>query len=231
MAVTLITGGNKGLGYEAARRLIEKGHKVYIGARDPGRGKKAADALGAKFIQLDVTDDQSVDAAAAEIMKLEGHLDVLVNNAGISGGMDKPSEMTVAAMKETFETNVFGIVRVTRAFLPLLLKSNEAVIVNVSSGLGSFATVLDSTKIESKVPVAHYTSSKAAVNMLTLQYAKTLPTIRVNAVDPGYTATDLNHNSGPQTVTEGTDAIVKMATIGKDGPTGTFSDRHGIKPW
>lgn len=231
MKIVLITGGNKGLGYEAARRLIADGHKIYIGARDHERGKKAAQELGAKFIQLDVTDDRSVEAAAQELANLEGHLDVLINNAGISGGMANPDEMTLEIIKHTYETNVFGIVRVTRAFTGLLKKSSSPVIVNVSSGLGSFGTVLDQSKIESKVLAAHYNSSKAAVNMLTLQYSKAFPEFRINAVDPGYTATDLNHHSGPQTVKEGTDAIVKMATIGNDGPTGTFSDRHGAKPW
>lgn len=231
MTITLITGGNKGLGYEAARRLIEQGHHVYIGARDAGRGKKAAEELGATFIQLDVTDDESVSSAAEAILNLEGRLDVLINNAGISGGMVNPTQMTLETLKQTYETNVFGVVRVTRAFTPLLQKSEHPVIVNVSSGLGSFGTVLDPSTIESTVAAAHYTSSKAALNMLTVQYAKAFPDFRINSVDPGYTATDLNHHSGPQTVTEGTDAIVTMATIGKAGPTGTFSDRHGTKVW
>ena len=231
MTITLITGGNKGLGYESARRLIGLGHKVYIGARDAERGKVAAEKLGAHFVRLDVTDDRSVAAAAQEVLSKEGHLDVLINNAGISGGMAKPFEMTIETMKETFETNVFGVARVTRAFLPLLEKSKTPVIVNVSSGLGSFETVMDEKAIEFTVQAAHYNSSKAAVNMLTVQYAKARPDFRINAVDPGYTATDLNHNSGPQTVTEGTDAIVKMATVGKDGPTGTFWNRRGPAPW
>ena len=231
MRITLITGGNKGLGFEAARRLVSEGHKVYIGARDKDRGQTAAKKLAAHFVQLDVTSDTSVNAAAAAIMNLEGHLDILINNAGISGGMIKPEDLTADLIKQTYETNVFGIVRVTHAFLPLLKKSKAPVIVNVSSGLGSFAKVLNPETIESKVHVAHYNSSKSAVNMITLQYANTLPEIRINCVDPGYTATDLNHNSGPQTVTEGTDAIVKMALVTKDGPTGTFSDRKGILGW
>lgn len=231
MTITLITGGNKGLGYEAARRLLAQGHKVYIGARDAGRGRKAADELGAQFVQLDVTQEASVKAAASLIEKVEGHLDVLINNAGISGGFIKPEEVTAETMLQTFDTNVFGIVRVTQAFLPLLRKSSAPVIVNVSSGLGSFATVFNPDKIESKVNNLQYNSSKSAVNMLTVQYAKALPEIRINCVDPGYTATDLNHHSGPQTVTEGTDAMVKMAMIGKDGPTGTYVSRHGVMPW
>lgn len=231
MRIVLITGGNKGLGYETARRLLAQGDKVYIGARDKELGIAAAHKLNAHFVHLDVTKDLSVQAAADEIKRREGHLDVLINNAGVAGGRIPPEDMTVEIIQKTFETNVFGIVRVTHCFLPLLRNSTAPVIVNVSSGLGSFAKVLNPETLESKVHVAHYNSSKSAVNMLTLQYAKSLPEFRINCVDPGYTATDLNHNSGTQTVTEGTDAIVKMAIIGKNGPTGTFSDRHGALGW
>lgn len=231
MTITLITGANKGLGYETARRLIDLGHKVYVGARDEQRGKAAADQLGAYFVRLDVTDDVSVREAAETIAKNEGRLDVLVNNAGISGERSSPQETTVDEMHRVFETNVFGVVRVTRAFLPLLRKSEAAVVVNVSSGLGSFAMVTNPETMESKLNSLSYSSSKAALTMLTVQYAKALPEMRVNAVDPGPTATDLNGHGGPQTVEMGTDAIVKMATIGKDGPTGTFTDRKGTMPW
>ena len=231
MTITLITGGNKGLGYETARRLIDLGHKVYIGARDEQRGKMAADQLGAQFVHVDVTDDVSVREAAATIVKNEGRLDVLVNNAGIAGEGVKLEEMTVDEMHRVFETNVFGVVRVTQAFLPLLRKSEAPVVVNVSSGLGSFAMVTNPKTMESKLNSLSYSSSKAALTMLTIQYAKALPEMRVNAVDPGPTATDLNGHGGPQTVEMGTDAIVKMATIGKDGPTGTFTDRKGTMPW
>ena len=231
MSTILITGGNKGLGYEAARRLIELGHKVFLGARNAELGKKAAGELGAKFLHLDITDEGSVAAAAQELAKLEGRLDVLINNAGITGGLIKAPEVTAAAMLRTFDTNVFGIVRTTHAFLPLLRKSEAPVIVNVTSGLGSFGMVTNPATIESTVDALPYTSSKAAVTMLTLQYAKALPQMRINAVDPGYTATDLNHHSGHQTVTEGTDAIVRMATISKEGPTGTFVNRDGTMPW
>ncbi|RYZ97799.1 MAG: SDR family NAD(P)-dependent oxidoreductase, partial [Proteobacteria bacterium] len=148
MTITLITGGNKGLGFETARRLIDLGQKVYIGARDAERGQAAAKTLGAHFVKLDVTNQASVEAAAAEIAKREGRLDVLINNAGISGPMLKPEEITADHMRETFETNVFGIVRVTSAFLPLLRKSTDPRILIVSSGLGSFTTVTDPSKIE-----------------------------------------------------------------------------------
>ena len=231
MTLTLITGGNKGLGYESARRLLELGHTVYIGARDAGRGRTAADELGARFVQLDVSDDASVTAAAAEIADRDGRLDVLVNNAGLSDALLAPEDVTAAAMQQVYDVNVFGIARMTHAFLPLLRAASSPVIVNVSSGLGSFGVVTNPDRFESSFATVVYGSSKAAVDMLTLQYAKALPDIKINAFDPGYTATDINGNSGHQTVTEGTDAIVRMATIGADGPTGTMSDRHGAVPW
>lgn len=229
--ITLITGANKGLGHETARRLIEAGHTVYIGARDAGNGKAAADALGARSVRIDVTDDASVDAAAEEILRTEGRLDVLINNAGIAGPGVSPEETTADVMRSVFETNVFGIVRVTHAFLPLLRASDFPAIINVSSGLGSFGVVSDPTRFESGVINVVYNSSKAAVSMLTVQYAKAFPGIRINAADPGYTSTDLNAHSGHQTVEEGTDAIVRLATMGPDGPTGTFQNREGLIPW
>lgn len=230
MTNTLITGANKGLGFEAARRLLALGHQVFIGARDRERGEAAAKKLGAKFVQLDVTSDASVNAAASWI-KEQGGLDVLVNNAGIAGGRSAPEDVTADLMREIYETNVFGIVRVTHAMLPLLRASKNPVIVNVASGLGSFGVSTDPERFESKVPTLAYSSSKSAVTMMTLHYARALSGMRVNVVDPGYTATDLNANSGPQTVEQGTDAIVRLATIGKDGPTGTFQDREGMLPW
>ena len=231
MTTTLITGANKGLGFEAARRLIALGHTVYVGARDPERGEAAARRLGARFVPLDVTDDASVAAAAAWLQRQPGGLDVLINNAGILGERSAPPDVTADAVRDVFETNVFGIVRVTHAMLPLLRASESPVIVNVASGLGSFGVVTDARRFESKVSALAYSSSKSAVTMLTVQYAKALPSMRINVVDPGYTATDLNQNSGPQTVEQGTDAIVRLATIGRDGPTGTFQDAAGILPW
>jgi NAD(P)-dependent dehydrogenase (short-subunit alcohol dehydrogenase family) len=227
MTTTLITGANKGLGYETARRLLEAGHTVWIGARDASRGREAAAALGANFVQLDVTDQASVDAAAATIAA-EGGLDVLVNNAGITGSHAQGKDITAADFEEAYAVNVFGMVRAIHAILPLLEASANPTIVNVTSGLGSFASVHDDSRIESKVVAPIYTSSKSAVTMLTVQFARALPGIRVNAADPGYTATDLNGNSGHQTVTEGTDAIVELALRGPDGATGTFIDREGV---
>ncbi|MFI5085964.1 MAG: SDR family NAD(P)-dependent oxidoreductase [Actinomycetales bacterium] len=231
MTITLITGANKGLGYETARRLLAAGHHVYLGARSEERGRAAATALGADFVQLDVTDDASVASAAEAIGDREGRLDVLVNNAGIIGRVAAPEQTTAEHLRTVFETNVFGIVRVTNAFLPLLRKAPSAVVVNVSSGLGSIAVVTDPARGESRLANLTYSPSKSAVTMLTVQYAKAFPELHINVVDPGYTATDLNGNRGTQTVEEGTDAIVRMATIGADGPTRTFQDRHGTVPW
>jgi NAD(P)-dependent dehydrogenase (short-subunit alcohol dehydrogenase family) len=231
MTTTLITGANKGLGFETARRLIDLGHTVYLGARDAEKGAAAAESLGARFVQIDVTDDASVAAAAASILEESGQLDVLVNNAGISGSRADSLDVTADLVREVYDVNVFGIVRVTHAMLPLLQKSQSPVIVNVSSGLGSFSRVTDPAHIESGFATVAYGSSKAATTMVTVQYAKAFPGMRVNAADPGYTATDLNGNSGTQTVTEGTDAIVQLATIGSDGPTGTFVERAGVMPW
>ena len=231
MTITLITGGNKGLGREAARRLIGLGHTVYLGARDTGRGQGAADELGARFLPLDVTDDASVGAAAAGLTRREGRLDVLINNAGVFEGLLKPDEITAPDAERIFAVNVIGVVRMTQAFLPLLRASASPVIVNVSSGLGSFGVVTDPASRESGFSVPVYGSSTAAVGMLTVQYAKGLPDLLINAADPGFTATGLNGNTGHQTVEEGTDAIVRLATIGPDGPTGTLLSRTGPVPW
>ncbi len=230
MSTILITGANRGLGHEAARRLIAEGHTVWAAARDPEAGAQAAEALGARFVQLDVTDDASVDAAA-ETVRAGGGLDVLDNNAGVVGSRTAPRDTTAEDVARTFDTNVFGVVRVTKAFLPLLDASENPVIVNVASGLGSLALTNDPERSEHAIVNLDYPASKTAVVALTDMYARALPTYRVNAVDPGYTATDLNGHSGPQTVTEGTDAIVALAQVGPDGPTQTFQDREGLVPW
>jgi NAD(P)-dependent dehydrogenase (short-subunit alcohol dehydrogenase family) len=227
MTTTLITGGNRSLGYEAARRLVDAGHDVIIGARDAGKGQQAADELNARFVQLDVTDPASVARAASEI----DHLDVLVNNAGVPGEFVPMADVTADHLRDVFEVNVFGVVTVTQAFLPLLQQSANPVIVNVTSGMGSIVLTSDPDRVESTLTNITYSPSKTALNMITTQYAKAYPDVRINAVDPGYTATDFNGHSGPQTVTEGTDQIVRMAQVGADGPTGTYTDRHGVVPW
>ncbi|WP_377266985.1 SDR family NAD(P)-dependent oxidoreductase [Peterkaempfera sp. SMS 1(5)a] len=235
MTTTLITGANKGLGFETARRLVAEGHTVYLGSRDADRGRRAAEQLGARMVLIDVTDDASVDAAAKTIAA-DGGLDVLVNNAGIEsrtpdGGIIGAGQLTADIMRQTFETNVFGLVRVTHAFLPLLLRSERPTIVNVSSGLASLARVTDPGEPAYAYPGVAYPASKAAVNMVTAQYAKAFPTMRINAVEPGFTATDLNGRTGTQTVEQGAEIIVRMAQVGPEGPTGGYFDAEGPLPW
>jgi NAD(P)-dependent dehydrogenase (short-subunit alcohol dehydrogenase family) len=227
MTTTLITGANKGLGFETARQLIAAGHRVWIGARDPGRGRQAADQLGAGFVQLDVTDEGSVAAAVETV----GELDVLVNNAGISGGRITPSEATAEDMRGVYETNVFGVVRVLHAFIPLLEDSSAPVVVNVSSGVGSLRLSADPEGPWRDANYPVYASSKAALNMLTIRYAAAFPRMRINSVDPGFTATDFNRHRGTQTVEEGAEAIVRYALIPPDGPSGGFFDRDGAEVW
>jgi NAD(P)-dependent dehydrogenase (short-subunit alcohol dehydrogenase family) len=226
MTITLITGANKGIGYETARQLTEAGHTVYIGARSVERGQKAAAELGARFVQLDVTDDASVAAAMKTIEDAEGRLDVLVNNAGISGVADVSGPNAL----KVFDTNAIGVIRVTQAALPLLRKSGNPVVVNVSSALGSFWAVTNPERPASHVPAIVYGASKAAVSMLTLQYAKAVREIKFNAIEPGFTATGLTAGLG-RPVEESAKVVVRMATIGTDGPTGTFQQDAGELAW
>jgi len=227
MTTTLITGASRGLGFEAARQLAAAGHQVWVGARDISRGEQAADAVGGRFVQLDVTDDASVAAAVETV----GGLDVLVNNAGISGGRIVPGEATVDDMRTVYETNVFGSVRVLHACIPLLERSPAPVIVNVSSGVGSLALASDPASPLSEANYPVYASSKAALNMLTIRYAAAFPLMRINSVDPGFTATDFNQHRGTQTVEEGAEAIVRYALVAPDGPTGGFFDKNGAEAW
>jgi NAD(P)-dependent dehydrogenase (short-subunit alcohol dehydrogenase family) len=231
MTTTLITGSNKGLGRETARRLLAAGHDVWIGARDAERGQATADELGARFVQLDVTDGDSVRAAAERVRAESGTLDVLINNAAITGPRQQVPDVGGDDIRAVFETNLFGVVRVTHAFLPLLERSENPVIVNVSSGLGSMTAVTDPDRLESTIISLPYPSSKSALNMVTAQYAKALPRMRINAVDPGYTATDLNGHNGYKTVEQGAEVIVAMAQLDGSGPTGTFVDENGTVPW
>ncbi len=233
MTVTLITGANKGLGYGTARQLIEQGHTVYIGARSIERGEAAAAELGARFVRIDVTDDASVEAAMRVIEERDGRLDVLVNNAAISDSRIGVDGLTGATALKEFDTNVIGVVRVTQAALPLLRKSDNPVVVNISSALGSFYATTNPERHESHAPaMIVYSASKAAVSMLTVQYAKALPNIKFNAVEPGFTATDLTSSfGGGQPVEKGAEVIARLATIGKDGPTGTFQEATGELAW
>jgi NAD(P)-dependent dehydrogenase (short-subunit alcohol dehydrogenase family) len=235
MTTTLITGANKGLGFETARQLAAAGHTVYIGSRDTGRGRRAAEQLGARAVQVDVTDDASVEAAA-KVIEADGGLDVLVNNAGIAaewsdGGVTGAADVTADLMRRTFETNVFGMVRVLHTFLPLLQRSAAAVVVNVSSGLASLTRASAQGARQHSYPGVAYPASKTAVNMITVKYANAFPEMRINAVEPGFTATDLNGNTGFRTVEQGAEIIVRMAQIGPDGPTGGLFDTEGTLPW
>ncbi|WP_420364664.1 SDR family NAD(P)-dependent oxidoreductase [Curtobacterium sp. L3-7] len=222
MTTTLITGANRSLGLETVRRLIDAGHTVYAGMRDPGTGDAARD-LGAQVLRLDVTDQASIDAAVASLPEL----DVLVNNAGVLGTSFGVDDLDADAMTPVLDTNVTGIVRVTQAALPRLRQSANPVIVNVASGVGFARWLTTPGRDEYPVPSIPYAASKAAVIALTVQYAKNLPDFRVNVSDPGYTATEFNGFGGHQTVTEGTDATVALATLDQSGPTGEFHDRDG----
>jgi NAD(P)-dependent dehydrogenase (short-subunit alcohol dehydrogenase family) len=232
--IALITGANKGIGFTTASRLGELGWTVLLGSRDPDKGAAAAASLApldVRPVEIDVTSDVSVATAAKRIDGEHGRLDVLVNNAGIIGSHTPALEVGADDMRAAYETNVFGPVRVTRAFLTLLRNSAAPRIVMVSSGMGSLTVTGDPRRVESQMIGLPYPSSKSALNMITSQYAKALPEFRVNAADPGYTATDLNGHSGYQSVQEGSDAIVWLATVGPDGPTGGFFDRAGVVPW
>lgn len=228
MTVTLITGANKGIGFATATQLQELGHIVYLGARDVERGEKAAAELGARFVQLDVTDDASVSDALAAIGSAEGQLDVLVNNAGIleTEVIDGPTALRV------FNANAVGIVRVTEAALPLLRTSSNPAVVNVTSSGGSFWAVNDPDRPEFRMAPVIYAASKSAANMLTVQYAKSQPGIKFNAVEPGYTDTDMSAGfEGGKSPEESARTVVRWATLDEDGPTGTFQDETGELRW
>jgi NAD(P)-dependent dehydrogenase (short-subunit alcohol dehydrogenase family) len=237
--VALVTGANKGIGFEIARQLGKQGITVLVGVRNADRGKEAVQKLRkegfeAHQIQIDVTDEASIGKAAATIADTYGHLDILINNAGISRERgQKPSETSVLTIKETFETNVFGVVAVTNAMLPLLRRSEAGRIVNLSSSMGSLTFAADPTSQYAKLILLAYNSSKAALNSVTLEYAKELrgTPIKINAVSPGYVATDLNQHKGYLTPEQGATAPVRLALIDNDGPSGTFQDMNGETPW
>jgi NAD(P)-dependent dehydrogenase (short-subunit alcohol dehydrogenase family) len=228
MTTILITGATRGLGRETARRLIELGHTVYIGARHPETGGQVAKELGGRVLAIDVADDVSVRSAAERLASEVGELDVLVNNAGIAGEQKRPSEATVSDMRNVFDTNVFGAAQVLHEFTSLLEASEAPVVVNVSSAVGSLTRNADPSSPWSMLA---YPMSKAALNMLTIQYAKAYPRWRVNAVTPGLTATEFTSHQAGWSVSEGAEIIVRMATLGTDGPTGTFVEKAGNVPW
>jgi NAD(P)-dependent dehydrogenase (short-subunit alcohol dehydrogenase family) len=228
MTVTLITGANKGIGFATARQLVALGHTVYIGARDVARGTQAADEIGARFVQLDVTDDASVSSALAAIDAAEGQLDVLVHNAGV---LD--TALDGASALRSFDTNAAGIVRVTEASLPLLRRSSNPNVVTISSSAGSFWAVNNPDRPEFSMPLALYSASKTAATMLTVHYAKAQAGIKFNAIEPGTTATDMTAGFGidGRSVAESARFVVRWATLPQDGPTGTFSDEAGPLAW
>jgi NAD(P)-dependent dehydrogenase (short-subunit alcohol dehydrogenase family) len=240
--IALVTGANKGIGREIAAQLAGLGHTAVIASRNAQAGDRAAAELreagqDAVAVVLDVTDPASAAAAAATVGERFGRLDALVNNAGISHlpgrGIEgqQPATADVEEVRAIFETNFFGVINVTSAFLPLLRRSPAPRIVNVSSSGGSLTKLSD---LGNRNPVAiGYAPSKTALTALTLQYAKGLAAehILVNAVDPGFVATGLNNFAGVRTPAQGAAAAVRMAAIPADGPTGTFTDDQGAVPW
>jgi NAD(P)-dependent dehydrogenase (short-subunit alcohol dehydrogenase family) len=247
--IALITGANKGIGLETARQLGARGVTVLAGARDEARGLQAERALRdagaeARFVRLDVTDPKSAREAADWVDHEYGRLDILVNNAGIALAGGPPSQTDLDAMREVYETNVFGVIVVTNAMLPLLRRAPAARIVNVSSEVGSIGSMTDPASPLAQMPAGlAYPSSKSALNMITAMYARELrdTPIKVNAANPGYTATDLNRNSGFRSVAEGAEASVHLATLDADGPSGILwghlwtaegpADAYGALPW
>ncbi len=245
MKTALITGANKSIGFEAARQLLQQGYYVYLGSRDAQRGQQAVDQLQAEGLRavellvIDVADSASVAAAREALSQKTDTLDVLINNAGILGGMVQPALTTsVSLIKEVFDTNVFGVIEVTQAFIDLLRRSAAPRIVNVTSGLGSLTLHTDPSWKYYAVKGAAYQPSKAALNAYTIMLAYELrdTPFKVNAVDPGYTATDFNHHSGPGTVHDAAARVVRAALLGPNGPTSQFfsddnSPETGISPW
>jgi NAD(P)-dependent dehydrogenase (short-subunit alcohol dehydrogenase family) len=236
--VALITGANKGIGFEIARQLALLGATALVGARDRGRGEGAARALAAehldaRFLRIDVTEQSSIEEGARRIERDFGKLDILVNNAGIGIDNAPPSQLGMDVLRRTYDTNFFGVFAVTKAMLPLLSRSDGARIVNMSSGLGSLTQNSDPGYQYARAKLLAYNSSKAALNALTIQFAYELreTPIKVNAADPGYVATDLNSHTGTRTVEQGARIAVRLATLPPDGPTGGFFDEDGVVPW
>ncbi len=245
MKTALVTGANKSIGYEVARQLAQEGIYVYLGSRDLDNGIAAMNKLSAeglsntKAIQLDTTDDESIKNARSEIGKKTGTLDILINNAGIFGGYPQAAlDATIDQFKTAYDTNVYGVVRVTQAFIDLLKRSSEPRIVNVSSSQGSITLHSDPSYKYYNYKAAVYLSSKAAMNMYTVVLAYELrdSDFKINAVCPGYTKTDFNSHRGTGSIEVAGKRIVKYALIDKDGPTGKFFSEEnnpetGEVPW
>jgi NAD(P)-dependent dehydrogenase (short-subunit alcohol dehydrogenase family) len=239
MKTVLITGANKGIGFETAKQLAQLGYFVYLGSRDKVKGLdainklKESGILNIEWIAIDVADLYAVKQARHELETKIGALDVLINNAGIAG--EQPQNIATCEMenlRNVFETNFFGAVQTTQQFIGLLKKSKEPRIVNVSSELGSLAAHSNTQNPNYAIYDA-YSSSKTALNaftvMLANEYSNT--TFKINSVTPGYTATDLNQNKGTLTAEQAAKVIVKYATLGHDGPTGKFYSSKGEVAW
>jgi NAD(P)-dependent dehydrogenase (short-subunit alcohol dehydrogenase family) len=236
--IALITGANKGIGLEIARQLGRKGITVLIGARDDKRGQESANRLrdegiDARFVQLDVTDQTTIDATAEYIEREFGRLDILVNNAAIAIDDGPPSKLSIDALRRTYDTNFFGQFATLKAMLPLLRKSEAARIVNMSSSLGSLAQTGDPNFEFADANLLAYNSSKTALNAMTVQFANELrgTPIKINSACPGYVATDMNNHGGYRTVEQGAKVAVHLATLPADGPTGGFFNEDGALPW
>jgi len=245
MKTVLITGANKSIGFETARQLLKAGYFVYLGNRDIKKGEEATEQLRSQglnkveAIQIDVSDTESIASARNELGSKITSLDVLINNAGIRGeGDPTPSLVSAKTMREVFNTNFFGTIEVTQAFLDLLKASDAPRIVNVTSGLASLTLHNDPDWKYYDFKGAAYGPSKTALNAYTIALAFELrdTPFKINAVDPGFTATDFNQHRGTGTVEDAAARVVKYATIGADGPTGQyFSDDNspetGVSPW
>ena len=237
--VALVTGANKGIGFELARQLGRRGMSVLLGARNTQLGEDAAqkltsEGLDAHALHIDLNQLETIHQAAKQIETEYGQLDVLINNAGIADPADgPPSTANLEAVRRVFDTNLFGTLAVTQAMLPLVRRAPAGRIVNVSSGLGSLALNGDPAWEFAQVKRLGYNSSKAALNMLTVQLAYELrdTKIKVNSANPGFTATDLNGHRGYQTVEEGAMEALRLALLDENGPTGGVFNRNGVDPW
>lgn len=231
--IALVTGGNKGIGFEIVRGLLQAGCQVYLGAREATKGEQAAAELAAegdvRFLEVDLANQATLDAAAARLQRETGHLDILVNNAGINvPGDGSPGTADVRSVAQVLQTNFLGTLAVTQTFLPLVKQAAAGRIVNVSSPLGSLTIVG-----QHDWALLGYSASKAALNMLTVQLAYELraTAIKVNSAAPGYTATDLNGFEGTDTPAQGAAEAIRLALLPADGPTGTASSSTGVLPW
>jgi NAD(P)-dependent dehydrogenase (short-subunit alcohol dehydrogenase family) len=238
MKTVLITGANKGIGFATARQLLRLGHFVFLGSRDLQRGKDAVQRLkdegltNVELLAIDVADKESVDASARDLSARVDRLDVLINNAAIAGQMPQnASAVAIENIRQVFDTNFFGVIQTTQALIPLLKKSGEPCIVNVSSDLGSLGNHTDPDYPFVDVKLTAYCSSKTALNAFTVMLAYEFPGFRINSVNPGYTATDLNQHRGHKKVEEGAAVIVRYALLDGSGPTGKFFSDEGETRW